>query len=751
MATSARKTAEVNNEIFADELKPGTQLLHGQFTIESFLNSGGFGITYLARDSLDRQVVIKECFPGSFCRRSKTIVGARSRAHQVEFRSIVKLFVQEAFNLSKMKHPNIVGVHQVFEDNDTAYMAMDYIQGFDLLQTLEEGATRLSPEEISGVLQKILGAVGFVHSQGVLHRDISPDNILMDKTTGSPVLIDFGAAREEVSKASRALSAMRVVKDGYSPQEFYINGSQQGPASDLYALAATFYHLITGKTPPNSQTRLSAVASREPDPYVPLSGTVTGYPPAFLKAIDKAMNVFPKDRIQSADAWLAMIAAGAEEPVEPVAAARASSRRVVSEKVAVASAAAARSPKTTLIASVAALAILAGFAAWQGGYFDGPAKPGAAGPAEAAAGKVPSDLESSAVTPDAGSTGAATETAVAATEPSVPVTEPDSSTASDALANDPAPAEVPPALPADTAALPAESETASQPEDTPTADVPAVEVTATETVTTNAAPVASETAEADPVATEAETASAAPVVEETAVAETAVPATPPEAATVEAETAEAVEPTTAPVAEDAAAAESGEEAVVASDRLVLTRVVGMPFTMDEKQKNLIAGVQSGAPVWMQPGQRIVEANGLPVRSGDDLRDVMGSSADISSVSEVQVIFGVLAFEGADIIRKTEILPVVERLTLDNGLVFEVRPSSDGPQTVVSEVPAETDTDLQVGDVVVAYSATEERIDTATPLFAILSREIESKVATYSFVVQRGAENTVASFALTFAN
>ncbi|WP_457644979.1 protein kinase domain-containing protein [Profundibacter sp.] len=298
---------------FVDELKPGTELLHGQYTIEEFLNSGGFGITYLAKDSLDRRVVIKECFPNTLCRRSYARVGARSRAHQAEFKSVIDLFVQEAKSLAKLNHPNIVGVHQVFEDNDTAYMALDYIEGFDLLETLEDGGERLPPAEINKILRKILGAVDYLHGQNILHRDISPDNILIDKKTSEPLLIDFGAAREEVSKASRVLSALRVVKDGYSPQEFYVNGSKQGPSSDLYALAASFYHLITGEMPTDSQTRLAALAADEDDPYLPLAGRIEGYDEAFLAAIDKALNVLPKDRIQTAKEWMEMISGGVSE------------------------------------------------------------------------------------------------------------------------------------------------------------------------------------------------------------------------------------------------------------------------------------------------------------------------------------------------------------------------------------------------------------------------------------------------------
>ena len=296
---------------FVDELQPGTLLMHGQYKIRDYLNSGGFGITYLATDSNSRTLVIKECFPSSFCRRSQLLVQARSHSYQDELRAIVRLFTREAEALERLSHPNIVGVHQVFEDNNTAYMALDFVEGRDLLSVIKTKEAVFEPDTIRALLKKLLDAIGYVHAAGLLHRDISPDNVIV---TGAmePVLIDFGAAREQATKATRALSALRVVKDGYSPQEFYIAGSEQSPSSDLYSLAATFYHLITGEIPPDSQIRLSAHVDGQNDPYVRLADRTDAFDPVFCAALDKAMSILPRDRVQSAQEWLDLMSGKAK-------------------------------------------------------------------------------------------------------------------------------------------------------------------------------------------------------------------------------------------------------------------------------------------------------------------------------------------------------------------------------------------------------------------------------------------------------
>lgn len=297
-----------------DALEPGTKLLHGQYVVDRYLVRGGFGITYLAKDSLDRQVVIKECFPGAICCRIDGKVQATARSQDRQYSSILRHFLREARRLARLSHPNIVGVHQVFEENDTAYMALDYVNGVDLLSILEDEPDKLTPQVIRSTLETALAAIRYIHGQGILHRDISPDNFLLGPTN-ELTLIDFGAAREHAGKENRALSALLAVKDGYSPHEFYLTDVTQYPSSDLYSLGATFYHLITGEAPPNSQERLAAIAADSPDPYHPLVHGTTGYDHSFLAAIDKALAVLPKDRIQSAEDWLKELGKQCRAPI----------------------------------------------------------------------------------------------------------------------------------------------------------------------------------------------------------------------------------------------------------------------------------------------------------------------------------------------------------------------------------------------------------------------------------------------------
>ncbi len=297
-------------------LKAGTVLLHGQYSIDGYLNCGGFGITYVATDSLGRKVVIKECFPSEMVYRRNRSMAAKSPSYQDEVDRIVRQFVTEAHNLANVRHENVVHVHQIFEENDTAYMAMDFVDGPDLLD-LMDSPRRLAPKEVQDLTRVMLGAIRYIHELGMLHRDISPDNILVEPD-GKPVLIDFGAARHRLQHTQRKLSRMKFVKDGYSPQEFYTEGSPQGSYSDLYSFAATLYHLISGSAPIDAQTRLRAISANLPDPCGPLAGNIPGYPARFLRAIDAVLSVLPEKRIQTADEWTQYITSPAERAMSVV-------------------------------------------------------------------------------------------------------------------------------------------------------------------------------------------------------------------------------------------------------------------------------------------------------------------------------------------------------------------------------------------------------------------------------------------------
>ncbi|MCV6593863.1 MAG: protein kinase [Silicimonas sp.] len=294
-------------------LRPGTTLLFGQYTIVGYLNCGGFGITYLAQDSFGRKVAVKECFPSELCLRAGNEMRPNSMAAREEIDQIVDHFIREAQRLAGLEHPAIVHVHQIFEENGTAYLVMDFLEGPDLLDIAEGHAPLPAPSQIEAMTETLLRAVAFVHGRGFLHRDLSPDNILLQANC-TPVLIDFGAAREIDAPKRRRPSRLKCVKDGYSPAEFYAPDSPQGPWSDLYGLAASLHHLIVGFAPEDAPTRLAAVAAGEGDPYRPLAPRVEMFSPPFLRAIDTALALQPEDRLQSAEDWLAALGMEPDEP-----------------------------------------------------------------------------------------------------------------------------------------------------------------------------------------------------------------------------------------------------------------------------------------------------------------------------------------------------------------------------------------------------------------------------------------------------
>ena len=650
-------TEEVEDLI--DELQPGAKLLKGQYTITRYINSGGFGITYLAKDSLDRDVVIKECFPSSVCRRSKIVVAARSRAHTAELRSIVQLFVREARNLAKIVHPNIVAVHQVFEDNGTAYMAIDFIDGLDLQQVIDGEGPRLTPEHIVKITEKLLHAVGFIHDHDMLHRDISPDNVLIDKN-GEPILIDFGAARDQASQSNRAMSALRVVKDGYSPQEFYIAGSEQGPWSDLYALGATLYHLISGDAPVNGQARLAALAEDRPDPYLPLTGRFPDYPEGFLEAIDRAMSTLPKQRLQSAQDWLAMFHSASAAPAGTVAAVAA----LVAESA---------QDSTLATAAVSTPPPLAKAASRPAEVFAESAPPSRGkGPVQVAAG-----VAAALIVVVAG------YMMLGGKEP---VPEAVASAAPTATAE---PAETAGAKPAEPTSAPAETATATP--------APTEEPATTEASAVPAEPAAPpEEAVAEPEASVAET---APVAEPETVS-----ATEAAAVTEAAASTESVAPTEAVVAE-APAAPVGTPA--ANQIAFAAWDVEIPFASDDRMVDgkRVAVVTRIPPSvdrqeagdWLAPGITIFAVNGTPIQSSGSITVAVMNAMSVDPDGKARLV---VEYADASQERKSGLLTVsaVRLVNLQNGVSTRTSVVDGVWTTEVTGVTQPEITSLRQGDV-----------------------------------------------------
>lgn len=290
-----------------DELPCGARLLQGQYQIEQSLIAGGFGITYLARDSLDRRVVVKECYPGEIVERVAGQVRPRGPAQLRTYKAVLRSFLREAHLLARSQHRNIVPVHQVFRENGTAYIAMDFVDGLDLLTLRETAPDRISPEMMDSCLRQTLAALGALHEQGILHRDISPDNLIWT-SDNQVMLIDFGAACPTLPEDARSTDEPMAVKDGYSPHELYDRASAARPCSDLYALAATLVFLRTGEPPVPGPDRLAAVTRGEEDPMASVLATFDGDAP-FWDSVARAMSVLPKDRYARAEDWLAALPA----------------------------------------------------------------------------------------------------------------------------------------------------------------------------------------------------------------------------------------------------------------------------------------------------------------------------------------------------------------------------------------------------------------------------------------------------------
>ena len=272
------------------------------YLLERVLGQGGFGITYLARDTnLDQRVAIKEYLPIDVAtRRSDATVRARTEEHDERYHWGLERFIREARTLARFDHPNIVRVLSVFEFNNTAYMVMRFEEGSNLAAILEQRGT-LPESELLRILLPILDGLELVHNAGFIHRDIKPDNIHV-RADGSPVLLDFGSARQPVGHSP---SMTILVAPGYAPfEQYYSSGESQGPWSDIYGLGATCYRAISGTPPMDAIARSKGVLGSARDVLSPATAVGAGrYSERLLKAIDHALEFAERDRPQSIAEW----------------------------------------------------------------------------------------------------------------------------------------------------------------------------------------------------------------------------------------------------------------------------------------------------------------------------------------------------------------------------------------------------------------------------------------------------------------
>ena len=276
-----------------------------EYRIIEILGTGSFGIVYKAENKYFSEIVaLKEFLPLDLACRSKgdSCVRPLSPENEKAYQWARSKFLQEAKTLRELgiseKHPNIVHVRQFIEAYDTAYMVMDLEEGRPLSKLLEERNTLLE-KEINGILHGLLDELGRVHEASVLHRDIKPSNILI-RSDGSPVLIDFGAARKDIAGSDRSTIAM--FSPAYAAVEQICPIGAQGPWTDIYGLGATLYRAVTGNTAPTAAERLQGKA------YVPAADIAKRkYSASLLTAIDAALELYPEVRPQSVFEWKAML------------------------------------------------------------------------------------------------------------------------------------------------------------------------------------------------------------------------------------------------------------------------------------------------------------------------------------------------------------------------------------------------------------------------------------------------------------
>ena len=282
-------------EKYPRALKHGS-ILSGRYIVGRVLGQGGFGITYIALDDRTKgRVAIKEYFPAEFAGREEgsSCVQPHSGDRKENFDFGKEKFLEEAKTLAAfIGDEHIVRIYNYFEENGTAYFTMEYVEGQPLDRYMAAHGGFLTPEETDDLLLPLMEALEKVHAKGIVHRDIAPDNIIV-QPNGKAKLIDFGAARYSTGEKSQSLDV--VIKHGFAPREQYTRRGRQGPFTDVYAMAATYYYAITGKLLPD------AIERTEGEGLISPSSMGIQISEQTEEALDKALEIMAPDRYQSMD------------------------------------------------------------------------------------------------------------------------------------------------------------------------------------------------------------------------------------------------------------------------------------------------------------------------------------------------------------------------------------------------------------------------------------------------------------------
>jgi serine/threonine protein kinase len=285
-------------------LSPGSSLQQGKYKIETLIGEGGFGITYRGIDLVNsRTVAIKENWPEKASRQGTTVVWPHTVTPKIKDWQLKKV-ATEAQYLSQCQHPNIVRVYDYFEENSTAYVVMDFITGKPLSKILaEEGP--LPVQQVKRYLLQLSEALTIVHGAKLLHRDIKPDNILIDGQDRA-ILIDFGATKEFIAGQTRQMSV--TLTRGYAPLEQYSYKAKRWPATDIYALCASMYELLTGQLPPEATERIQSDSLTPPGQLIP------GIDSVLDRVIVTGMKMRVEERWQTADELIKVLRGSSVTP-----------------------------------------------------------------------------------------------------------------------------------------------------------------------------------------------------------------------------------------------------------------------------------------------------------------------------------------------------------------------------------------------------------------------------------------------------